>query len=86
MTPDRPGGARLGRQRYFELTSASQIADIQRSGRLSPWPVVYVGIPTYEWRASLQQCRRTTYKENLSVSFPPHLRSNPAVVNRSGAW
>src|SRR6266404_4768570 len=37
-------------------------------------------------RASLEQCRRTTYKENLSVSLPPHLRSNPDVANRSGAW
>jgi len=25
MTPDRPGGARLGRQRYFELTSRRKL-------------------------------------------------------------
>ena len=86
MTPDRPGGARLGRQRYFELTSRRKLPISNAPEDFRHGPVVYVGIPTYEWRASLQQCRRTTYKENLSVSFPPHLRSNPDVANRSGAW
>ena len=85
MTPDRPGGARLGRQRYFELTSRRKLPISYAPEDFRHGPVVYVGIPTYEWRASLQQCRRTTYKENLSVSFPPHLRSNPDVANRSGA-
>src|SRR5260370_14549447 len=86
MTPDRPGGARLGRQRYFELTSRRKLPISNAPEDFRHGPVVYVGIPTYEWRASLQQCRRTTYKENLSVSFPPHLRSNPDVANRSGSW
>ena len=85
MTPDRPGGARLGRQRYFELTSRCKLPISNAPEDFRHGPVVYVGIPTYEWRASLQQCRRTTYKENLSVSFPSHLRRNPDVANRSGA-
>src|SRR5580700_3903795 len=85
MTPDRPGGARLGRQRYFEFTSRRELPRSNAPEDFRHGPVVYVGIPTYEWRASLQQCCRTTCKENLSVSFPSHLGSNPDVADYSGA-
>ena len=74
-----PGGARLGRQRYFEFTSRRKLPISNAPKDFRHGPVVYVGIATYEWRATLHQCCRTTYKENLSVSFPPHLRSNPDV-------
>src|ERR1700730_8655931 len=86
LPQDRPGDARLGLQRYFEFTSRRKlpISNVPKDFRYGP--VVSVGIATYEWRATLQQCGRTTYKENLSVSFPPHLRSNPDVANHSGAW
>ena len=70
LPPDRQGDARLGRQRYFEFTSRRKLPISNTPEDFRHVPVIYVGIPTYEWRASLQKCRRTTYKENLSVSFP----------------
>ena len=72
-----PGGARLGRQRYFEFTSRRKLPISNAPKDFRHGPVVYVGIATYEWRATLHQCCRTTYKENLSVSFPPASPEQP---------
>src|SRR5271165_6858590 len=48
LPPDRPGGARLGRQRYFEFTSRRKLPISNAPKDLRHGPVVYVGIANVE--------------------------------------